>query len=174
MVHKIILAALILFMCLTMSGCKGSSVQVSQVAPIESNSSLSDRTVEIRNCDGTTELHRSLAAEAQVERQITIADIVTAVASGDSVELSPDIKTLLTDQIDQAYSQVYGEVKTEVERTEMVVPIGKIRTYKVYWKQQVFSSTLSFPINDEMYIADYRYTLDIPHVIITTEISCTA
>jgi hypothetical protein len=69
---------------------------------------------------------------------------------------------------------VYGEVKTEVERTEMVVPIGKIRTYKVYWKQLVFSSTLAFPINDEMHTADYRYTLDIPHVIITMEVGCTA
>jgi hypothetical protein len=174
MIHKTILGALIFIMCLTLSGCNGRSVQISQVAPIESNSSISDRTVEIRNCDGTAELHRSLAAEAQVERQITIADVATAVTSGETVELSPDIKNLLADQIDRAYSQVFEGIKTEVEQTEIVVPLGKIRTYRIYWKQQVFSSTLAFPINDEMHTADYRYTLDIPHVIITMEVGCTA
>jgi len=147
---------------------------VSQAMPMESESSLSDQSLELRNCDGKADLHRSLAAEAQVASHIIISDEATAPSTGDTTVLSADRKVSLAEQVERAYQQVYEEAKTSVEQKDIVVPVGKIRTYTIYWKQQVFSSTISFTMDTETYAATYTYTLDIPHITISSEIGCTA
>ena len=187
MLRKIIPRILIFCLCLVCVGCSGKSTQgiqstpaVNQIlanfilaTPVKGESSLSNQTLELRNCDGKAELHRSLATEKQVVCHVTIAGEATSTTTGDTLKLSAEMKDRLAEQVQNAYQQVYEEAKARVEQTDFVVPVGKIRTFTIYWEQQVHTSTISFPIDDEDYTVSYTYTLDVPRKSIASEISCT-
>ena len=182
MAQKWILGTLILCLCLIGAGCGNQSTQSGQAVPIvnlttpvESESPLINQSLEIRNCDGKTELNRSLADEAQVDFNVTLAEQGTSLTNGKPIELSTDMKAQLVDQIKLAYQQVYAEKQASVEQTEVTVPVGRIRTFTIYWTQQVFNSTVSFPTNDhETFTTVYTYTLNIPSVTLAKEMACTA
>jgi hypothetical protein len=147
---------------------------VAQAEPVNGESRLSNRSLELRNCDGKQDLHKSLASEAQVICTISIADTATAVKSGAILDLSPETKTNLEEQVKSVYQSAYDEARVSVEQKVVVVPIGKIHKYKIYWKQQVFNSTVSFSTDNVTYTAPYTYTLDIPRITITEQTGCTA
>jgi hypothetical protein len=96
------------------------------------------------------------------------------VASGKTAEISPDVKARLVAEIEAAYTQVYEGAKTGVEQTELTVPVARIHTYRIEWKEQVFSSSVSFSMNGEPYTAPYTYTLCIPDEVGFLEMGCTA
>jgi hypothetical protein len=164
--------ATVVALCLALVGCSGGQIQVAQADPVERE--LDAQSVELRNCDAPTELRRSLASEMEIDKQITIADQATAVAGGETAEISPDVKARLVAEIEAAYTQVYEGAKTGVEQTELTVPVARIHTYRIEWKEQVFSSSVSFSMNGEPYTAPYTYTLCIPDEVGFLEMGCTA
>ncbi|HSB66015.1 MAG TPA: hypothetical protein VLD65_05505 [Anaerolineales bacterium] len=188
MLQKITQGALVLCMYLICLGCNGKSIQGIQVtptsnpavpvvnvaSPIKSESSLSNQTIELRNCDGEDELHQSLAVEAQIVCNIMISDEAMSTITRNTKLLSKEMKLPLEDQIEIAYQQVFDEAKTGVDQNDLMVPINRIRTFQINWTKQVFSSTISFTMDDEAYTVSYTYTLDIPDAIIAMETGCTA
>jgi hypothetical protein len=182
MTQKWILGTLILCLCLMGIGCGDQSLRGNQAVPIvnlttpvKSESPLTNQSLEIRNCDGNTEIHRSLADEAQMDFKVTLAEQGALLTNGKPIELSTDTKAQLVDQIKLAYQQIYAEKQASVEQTDLTVPVGRIRTFTIYWEQQVFNSTVSFQTDDlETFTTMYTYTLDIPSVTLAREMACTA
>ncbi|MDD2694762.1 MAG: hypothetical protein PHD58_02420 [Anaerolineales bacterium] len=188
MLQKITPGTLILYLCLICVGCSGKSAQgiqatptatqalpvVKMAAPVKGESSYSGQTIELRNCEGKDVLHHSLATKTQVVCNITIPDEATSIKTGNKRALPKDMKTRLEEQVEIAYQKIYEEAKISVEQTDLTVPVNKILTFQIYWTKQVFSSTISFTMEDEAYTAFYTYTLDIPDAIIAEDTSCTA
>lgn len=177
MPQKAALSMLVLFFCLITVGCLGKSDQsayvVNQAPLIDSESPLDDQSVELRNCDGKTE-HNPLADQVQVACNITISNTASSSTTGNTIELTPELKTLLSEKVMQAYQQTFNEAKANIEQTDLAVPAGRIRTYKIYWTQKTISSTVSFIQEDQTYSVSYTYVLDIPKVTIAMETGCTA
>jgi hypothetical protein len=170
------------------AGCNSENTQTTVIAPlvgqsvpivyqatptIEAKMSIIDQRLELRNCSGDVDLHQFLAAHAQVSLKITIPDKATPTTSGSDLELTPEITTALEENIKMAYQTVYEAEVARVEQTDILVPIAKIRTFTIYWKQQTFSSTVAFTLDDIIYTIPYTYTLDLPFITIAQEISCT-
>jgi hypothetical protein len=164
--------ALVVAVCLALAGCGGGQVQVARAEPVERL--LDAQSVDLRNCDSQTELRRSLASEVEIRKQITIADEATALADAKTAEISPEVKAKLAAEVERAYTQVYERAKTGVEQTELTVPVARIHTYRIEWKEQVFSSSVSFSMNGEPYTVPYTYTLCIPDEVGFLEMGCTA
>jgi hypothetical protein len=157
---------------LALAGCGGVQIQVARAEPVER--ALDAQSMDLRNCDSPTELRRSLASEVEIDQEVTIADQATAMAGGETAEISPEVKAKLVAEVERAYTQVYEEAKTGVEQTELTVPVARIHTYRIEWKEQVFSSSVSFSMDGETYTAAYTYTLYIPDEAGFFEIGCTA
>lgn len=174
MLQRITLRTLVLCLCLISVGCGITSVQVNQAIPVKSESTLSNQSIELRNCEGNEELHQALPTEVAVASTITIPDEATSVKTGATLAIPVELKTNLTDQVQSTYQQAYEDAQNSFELTDMVVPVGMIRTFAINWKRQDFSSTISFRMNNEACTASYTYTIDIPEVTLFREISCTA
>lgn len=188
MLRKITFGILIVCLCLSYVGCSGKSTQRIQVTPtasqtapvinlasvIKRESSQNKQSLELRNCDGKTELQRSLAAETQVICHASIANHATSTKTGATVELSAEMKARIAQQVRNTHQQMCAEAQTSVEQTYFVVPINRIRVFEIYWTKQVFNSTFSFPMDDDTYTASYTYSLDIPAATVTIETGCTA
>ena len=174
MLHKMVIGIFILFLCLIFAGCSDETVQVNQAIPVNSESPFGKQSLELRNCEGKEELHRTLASQVEIASTITIAEEATSIATGDTMALSTAMKAPLSDQVKRAYQQAYEAAKDSVEQVDLAVPVGRIRTFTVDWKRQAYSSTISFTVNNEACTAAYTYTLDIPEITSFREMSCTA
>ena len=171
---------MVLIFCLVFLGvgCSDLSVLANPARPtvnqaLPTKTSLNHKTIELRNCDGKTE-HQSLADQVQVVCNITFPDQAISTTTGGTLELSTEMKSLLADQVQRTYQQMYEDEKTGVEETDLAVPVGRIRTFTVYWTRQTINSTVSFTQDDQTYSASYTYTLDIPDATISMETGCTA
>lgn len=167
---------LVVALCLTCVGCgtpEGvETISVALAEPVKRE--LNAQSVELRNCETDTELRQPLASEVEIQKQISIAKQATAVASGESAEIPPEVRAKLEAEVERAYREAYERAKASVEQTELTVPAWRIRTYEIDWEEQEFSSTVSFSMNDEAYTASYIYKLYVPREAGFREISCTA
>jgi hypothetical protein len=146
-------------------------VQAAQA--VAGESTMSNKSIEIYNCDLQTDLHRSLTEEAQVTCTTAFSDFAVSASSGEPLELSEELKASLTEQIESAYQKKVDEAKQQVEAVDLFVPVGKIRMYDIFWRQETYSSTVAFKANNETYTIAYTYIVNIPDAAVNTEISCT-
>jgi hypothetical protein len=135
---------------------------------------LNGQLIELRNCETTTELRRPLASEVEIRIQISIAEEATAVASGESAEIPPEVRAELETKVERAYQEAYERAKASLEQTELTVPAWRIRRYEIDWEEQEFSSTVSFLMNGKAYTASYIYKLCAPRKAGFQEMPCTA
>jgi hypothetical protein len=135
---------------------------------------LDGQLIELRNCETDTELRRTLASEVEIRTQISIAEEATAVASGESAEIPPEVRAELEAKVELAYREAYERAKASAEQTELTVPVWKIRRYKIDWEEQKFGSTMSFLMNGKAYTVFYMYKLYVPKKVGFQEIPCTA
>ncbi len=173
MTPKFSLGVLMLCLSLILAGCNGAVIQVHAAQAVVGESAMSKKSVEIYNCDQQTDLHRPLSEEAQVTCTLTISDIATSTSTSDTLELSDELKAELTARIESAYRKHVDEAKKQVEAVDLFVPVGKIRMYDIFWRQETYSSTVSFKADSDTYTAAYTYTVNIPDAVVNTEISCT-
>jgi hypothetical protein len=149
-------------------------VNVEPVAPVDGISLLEKRSLELRNCQSKEDLHKSLATEAQVACTIQVANTAIPITTGAAFQLSPEMRTNIEKQVKDTYQAAYDEAQASVEQKEVVVPIGRIHKYTIFWKQQVFKSSASFSLENISYTVPYTYTLEIPRITISEQIACTA
>jgi uncharacterized protein (DUF1499 family) len=170
--YKISLPGLTLFIFLLLAGCRGQSARVDIPEPVETQ--LETQKVELRNCESKTALHKSLASLVEIEKVITISPTATSPTSGEQIQISSQLENQLISEVDQAYRQKYEQAAKALEEVELVVPVGKIRTFEIEWIQQKFTSTIYFTVDQEEYAAEYTYQICIPHDVGYVEMSCTA
>lgn len=171
--RKIILGIVITCTVLVLADCSAQSMQVSMATPVEQNSSQSEKYVVLSNCGTLEELHRSLSEEVQVVRTITISDTAKTNDTGETIRLTDNIKAGLITQIEEVYQITLDEANKKVKQTELIVPGQRVRHFSISWKQQVFSSDISFNFDNQMYTASYTCALDIPQASQTVELICT-
>lgn len=87
--------------------------------------------------------------------------------------MSGELKASLVAQIESTYQKKVDEAKQQVEAVDLFVPVGKIRMYDIFWRQETYNSTVSFKANNDTYTVAYTYTVNIPDAVVNTEISCT-
>jgi hypothetical protein len=167
---NLILVVLTAMMCMLLAGCS-SSAQVSQAAPEEGE--LTSKILDLRNCDTTEELHTTLGSKAPVSYQITVARLATSTTTGESSVIPDEISAALEADIASAYQPAYEQAVKSAEQVELVVPGTRIRLYEIYWKQQVYRSTVTFKMNDQDFTAGYTYVLVVPELGPFTEMACT-
>jgi hypothetical protein len=151
-----------------------AGVKVEPVVSVDGKSLLEKRSLELRNCQSKEDLHKSLATEAQVACTVQVANTAIPITTGAALQLSPEMKTNIEKQVKDTYQGAYDEAQASVEQKEVVVPIGRIHKYTIFWKQQVFKSNASLEMDDVSYSVPYTYTLDIPRITISEQMACTA
>jgi hypothetical protein len=166
------LLLLIAVTCLLGTGCANRGIQVATVAPVER--ALRLETLDLRNCDSKEEMLTTLASEAPVRKNITISGEAASTATGETIIIPAETQASLEAQIESNYQSEYEQALTTAQRERLTIPVNKIHMYKVQWKQKMFSSTVSFLLNDELCQASYTYSLDIPELTGYFEMSCTA
>lgn len=85
-----------------------------------------------------------------------------------------ETQAALKAQIESVYQPEYEQAVARVEQVQLVVPAHKIHMYDIHWNREVYSSTVSFSMEDEPCTAAYTYELDIPELVEFFEMSCTA
>jgi hypothetical protein len=160
----------ILFLLLT--SCQEQPVQVSLVEP--SITQMETQKVELRNCESKAEMRKNLSEVVTIDQEITISPTATSIETGDKLEISTQLRQQLEAEVNQAYHQLTKQARQELEKAELIVPVGKIRTFEVAWEKHLYSSKLSFSQDNNRYSADYTYLICIPQVLGYVEMSCTA
>ena len=61
-----------------------------------------------------------------------------------------------------------------LKQVELTVPAHMIHMYDIRWKERIFSSTVSFSMEDQIWTADYIYALEDPDLASHTIMACTA
>jgi Na+-transporting NADH:ubiquinone oxidoreductase subunit NqrF len=163
---------LILFLCPLVAGCANQSIQVAAAAPLARP--ISSETLDLRNCDSNEEMNTSLESEAPVRLRISIAEEAISAASGESIVIPAETQAAVIAQIESVYQPEYEQAVARVEQVQLVVPGHKIHMYDIHWNREVYSSTVSFSIENEPCTAAYTYELDIPELGEHFEMSCTA
>jgi hypothetical protein len=167
--HFLGILAFVIF--LVLSACRNEQIRVAMVSP--SVQKGFGHFLDIRNCEGETDLRRSLAAEVNIDKNILVADQATAKDGDEVIEIPLSIKLMIESNVEKTYREVYQDAITKIEQTELFVPVGKIRMYNVKWEIQTYSSTVYFDINGDTFEAAYTYELIIPQLAGFMEISCT-
>jgi hypothetical protein len=170
---KITSSVLLICLCIVLVGCSGAAVQVQAAQPVASMSAKGKEFIEIYNCDQQIDLHRSLVEEAQVTSTTTFSNFAAATTTGDSLQLSEELIAILTAQIESTYQKNVEAATTRVSQVDLLVPVGKIRAYDIFWTQETYSSSVVFEFNDAKYTAAYTYTVNIPDAAVSSEIACT-
>lgn len=180
---KIAITELIIFLWILLAGCSTLSAQISKAVPntlsaqvtkaVPEERALKSEILDLRNCASNEDLHSNLASEAPIKMQVALAEEATST-TGDTILIPTELKEKLTTQIELAYQQAYEEAFSNAERIELDVPAHMIYMYDIKWTEQIFSSTVSFPMEGQDCIASYTYTLEIPELDSFTVMACTA
>ena len=170
--QKAILATLTILLYACLAGCSRSPVDVEQAVPEEM--AFASETLDIRNCDSNDDMRTTLADQAPVKQQVSIAEQATVVETGSAIDISPEILDELRLQVESAYQPLFEEAVTSAEKVEFTIPGHMIHMYKIHWIRRIYRSTISFSINDQSCAASYVYTLESPDLDSHTVMACTA
>jgi hypothetical protein len=162
---------LLLILSLLLAGC-GLQARVETVEPVSESLGISQ--LEIRNCESEEDLHRFLSDDFPVEKTIIISDFAQDPSSGESQLIPEDVRAKLLEQVDEAHKTMHEEAASLAGSRELVVPVNKIRLFRVEVTKMTCSSTLTFNMGLKKYSADYVYELKVPNDPGFWEISCTA
>ncbi|MDZ7843515.1 MAG: hypothetical protein U5K99_01735 [Anaerolineales bacterium] len=153
-------------------GCGGNQVEVTKTSPTVQP--LYSEYLDVRNCDSTKALDKTLSDFLTVQEEVTVSEQATAVSSGKTSPISGAICKDLRDKVETAYHQEYQEAQNSVQEIAINVPADKIHMYKVQWNKKTFSGSLSFQLEDELYETSYTYKLEVPQLDGSFTMSCTA
>lgn len=166
------LFALTSIVLLLLAGCRKTPARIEIPEPQETQ--LETRKVELRNCDSKSELRTTLAALVEIEKVVTISPTAVSPESGEQIQVSSQLEDQLISEVERAYQQRYEQVKKALEQVDLVVHVGKIRTFEMEWIQQSFTATIYFSVDNKEYAAEYTYQLCHPRDVGYVEMSCTA
>jgi len=169
---KFIILGLILSLWGLLAGCSSQLAQVSKAVPEERH--LRSEILDMRNCQSEDEMNTTLASEAPVVYQVTLAKNATSTATGEEVEIPGEQQAILEDELVSAYQQEYEEATANAKQVELVIPAHMIHMYDIKWKEQTYSSSISFSMEGESCMADYTFVLKIPELKSYTTMACTA
>jgi hypothetical protein len=159
------------FLSLLLAGC-GLQARIETVEPVAESLGISQ--LEIRNCESEEDLHRFLSEDFPVEKTITISDFAQEASSGEDLLIPEDIRAKLLQQVDEAHKTMHEEAVNAAVAAKLVVPVNKIRLFRVEVTKMTCSSSLTFNMGLKKYSADYVYELKVPNDPGFWEISCTA
>ena len=83
--QKAILATLTILLYACLAGCSRSPVDVEQAVPEEM--AFASETLDIRNCDSNDDMRTTLADQAPVKQEISIAEQATVVETGSAIDI---------------------------------------------------------------------------------------
>ena len=169
---KLVILGLIISLWVLLAGCSSQLTRVSKDVPNERN--LGFEILDMRNCASEDDMNTTLASEAPVVYRVSVAKYATLNATGEEVEIPGDQHAILEDEVISAFEQEYEEAVANAEQVELAIPAHMIYMYDIRWKEQTYSSTLSFSIEDQNCTADYTYALETPELTGHKVMACTA
>lgn len=128
---------------------------------------------EWRNCDTTEELVRMVASVAPVQVEANIAEYATPVSGGDGLAVADDLRKELEALVCEAYEETFNRAQADGASDEFVVPPDRVISFRVLWEEHKYVGTVSFPVDDVTYSAEYTYTIMVPKRAGHRMISCT-
>lgn len=166
----IVLAIIIPFIILT--GCKSTQVEVNKGTPTVQTLHL--EILDVRNCETTEDLHRSLADFQEVHQQTEIHQKATQKSTGNRMDIPEEARSILIQEINKAYQPELQRAVIALKETKIHVPAEKIHMYQIQWMEKTYHSTFSFTLDREAYQSSYTYRLEIPQIDGSRHMSCTA
>jgi len=174
-IKHVSLLIVFLILMLFLSSC--NSVPGFAIAPGQSTkeTDLYSESVAIRNCaDYENDKVTSITEASPIVVSVEIAEKAYSEETGDSLEISQDLREKLENQIKKEFESVYDEIKAEADKTDLVIPAYKIRVFDVMWKQLCNCSTVAFELKQEVFTANFSYKVDYPTVQNYSTMGCTA
>lgn len=159
-------------LCLPIAGCGVNQVEVTKTSPTVQP--LHSEYLDVRNCDSTKAIDKTLSDFLPIREKVTVSEQATAVSTGKTSPVSGTICKNLRDKVETAYRQEYQEAQNSSQEIAINVPADKIHIYKVQWNEKIFSGSLSFQLDDELYETSYNYELEVPQLDGSFTMSCTA
>lgn len=165
----------LLVLLLVLAGC--NSVPGFAIAPGQATkeTDLYSETVAIRNCaDYENDKVTPISEASPLVVSVEIAEKAYSEESGDSLEISQNIRDKLEKQIEKEFESLYDEIKTDADKTELVIPAYQIRVFNVMWKQLCNCSTVAFKLKNEIFTANFSYKVEYPTLQNYSTMGCTA
>jgi hypothetical protein len=169
-IQYLIALASVMFLLLA-SGC-GSRISISRVEPAERN--LETTMVEIRNCGCDEAVQQALTSLVEIQTSLHIDSECIRVSNKEHVQIPEDIRAQLEAEVEKAYRPAVDRALTEMGEIQLTVPPDRIRNFRIGWKGQTYSSTISFRMDGAVHTTAYTYELRFPFESGVIEMACTA
>lgn len=160
------------FLCFLLAGCQGSQIQVAKTSP--EVQPLRSETLDVRNCETTKDLHKTLSDFLQVSSQVTISEQAIQQGTENTVDIPDQMCDRLLDAVESAYQEDLKQAQSRLKEVKIDVPADKIYMYQIQWIEEKFQAEISFSMEDQQYQTSYTYALEIPQIDGSKQMSCTA
>ena len=114
------------------------------------------------NCSPSTPATRPLSEAAQVQVAVTITNQATPLTSSATVSLPAEMKEELAAAVCAAYQDALDTALAKMSQTTLYIGAHERYNVVIVWEAQVYSGTVSFPMDGVAYTAEYTYTLEVP------------
>lgn len=172
MLNRTPILQIIIGLTLFLTGCGVNQVEVIKTSPTVQP--VGSEYFDVRNCDSTKALDKTLSDFLPVREEVSVSEQATVVSSGKTSLLSKSTCRSLRDKIESTYREEYQEAQRSAQEIAIQVPADKIHMYKVQWNEKIFTGSLSFQMDDDLYETSYTYKLEVPQLDGSLTMSCTA
>ena len=146
-----------------------SLVRVDTVIP--STKVVRTEDISLPNCGGSSELTQTLGTVTTVQKSLSLGARAKGSA-GTEVEIPATAKLQLEVEIEATYRQAY---QTASSRLDTIVMKAAPKTHIIYiieWEKLEYTSAVSFAMKGEVFQAPYTYTLVVPKLTTSVQVSC--
>jgi len=138
---------------------------------IPSSKVVRTENISLPNCGGSSELTQTLGTVTTVQKSLSLGARAKGSA-GAEVEIPETAKLRLEVEIEATYQQTF---QTASSRLDTLVMKAAPKTHIVYiieWEQLEYTSAVSFAMKGEVFQAPYTYTLVVPKLTSSDQVSC--
>lgn len=164
--QMISLLALLAGLSLVVSSC-GPRIVVNMAEAVDSNTET--RSLQLRNCGCDTELLYDL----EIQNTYEIDDYMYSGNQKNPQLVLPETMAELNAELERAYAPLIEQAEIEAHQIQLTVPAEKIREFKIDWKTNIYTSTISLRKGLKVYSVSYTYELSSPEEAGYIEIPCT-
>jgi len=136
------------------------AIRVLRVMPVSQDTHNDEYYFD--NCSPDIPATRPFSEAAQVQMSVTIAEQATQLTGSATASIRAELKERLAAEVQAAYRETFAAASEKVSQTTLYVDAHDRYHVVVVWEAQVYSGTISFPMDGVAYTTEYTYTLEVP------------
>jgi len=114
------------------------------------------------NCSPSMPATRPFSEAAQVQMAVTIAEQASQLSGSATTSLPADVKETLAIEVKAAYQETLDAARAKVSQTTLFIDAHDRYNIVIVWEEQVYTGTVTFPMDGVAYTTEYTYILEVP------------